>query len=195
MKRMLLLFALPLLLSGCNSTNNNSSSDQGNSEPIITNNDVVVIYFSRTGHTKPLAEYAQEHLNASLYEIIPSVPYTDEDINYNNSNSRANKEQNDSNARPEIQKLDIDLSKYSTVLLGYPIWWGQAPKVMYTFVENYSLEGKTVLPFWTSASSVANDSDENLAVTAKAGNWINGRRFAIGTDKETFTSWLDESLK
>ena len=171
------------------------SNAQTSSDPILGNSDIAVIYFSQTSHTRPLAEYAQEHLDASLYEIAPTIPYTEADIDYNDPNSRANKEQNDNEARPKINALDIDMSRFSTVLLGYPIWWGQAPKVMYTMLESYDFADKTILPFCTSGSSPIGSSATNLAKSAPYANWLEGKRFAIGTDKSTFTSWLDERIQ
>ena len=188
------LFLLPLLiLAGCNS-NNEQPTSHPNNDIITDSNDVLVAYFSVTNHTRPLAEYAQNHLNSDLFEIVPSVPYTSEDIDYN-SDCRANREQNDDTARPEIKNQIEDMSKYDTIVLGYPIWWGQAPKIMYTFIESYNFEGKTILPFCTSGSSSIGTSATNLAKSAPNANWLEGRRFAIGTDEKTFTDWLDQYIQ
>ena len=192
MKKLLILLPL-LMLVGCNS-NNEQPSSHPNSDIITDSSNVLVAYFSVTNHTRPLAEYAQKHLNSDLFEIIPSVPYTSEDIDYN-SDCRANREQNDDTARPEIKNQIEDMSKYDTIVLGYPIWWGQAPKIMYTFIESYNFEGKTILPFCTSGSSSIGTSATNLAKSAPNANWLEGRRFAIGTDEKTFTDWLDQYIQ
>ena len=99
---------------------------------------MLVVIFSRTGHTKPLAEYIAEDLNADLYEIEAKVPYTDDDIKYY-TNCRADREQNDPSARPEIAGELPDVTGYDTVFLGYPIWHGQAPKIIYTFLEGVQI--------------------------------------------------------
>ena len=137
-----------------NSQQNNSETKANHENSITpTGNDSIVIYFSRTNNTERIAEFIIEETSSASYEILAKVPYSNEDINYNNSNSRANKEQNDPTARPEIGSDMINLTEYEVIYLGYPIWWGQAPKIMYTFVESYDLSGKTIVPFCTSASS------------------------------------------
>ena len=123
------------------------SLSEGRMEP--ESSKVLVVIFSRTGHTKPLAEYIAEDLNADLYEIEAKVPYTDDDIKYY-TNCRADREQNDPSARPEIAGELPDVTGYDTVFIGYPIWHGQAPKIIYTFLEGVDLSGKTIIPFCTS---------------------------------------------
>jgi len=128
-----------------------------------------VAYFSVTNNTKKLAEYASRHLESELFEIVPKQAYTQDDINYN-GDCRANREQNDDSSRPEILNQIADISKYDTIVLGYPIWRGQAPKIMYSFVEAYDLKGKTILPFCTSGSSPIGTSATNLAKSAPEAN-------------------------
>ena len=152
---------------------------------------VLVVYFSCTGHTRPLAEYAAEALQADIYEIQAKIPYTDEDIRYY-TDCRADREQNDPAARPEIAGPLPDLSGYDTVLLGYPIWHGQAPKIIYTFLESFDLAGKTLVPFCTSASSPLGSSALNLHPLAPDAVWKEGKRFAIGTARDEMEQWLTE---
>ena len=156
--------------------------------------DTIVVYFSATGHTEPLAGYAAEYLNADIYEIIPETPYTDADLNYNDSSSRSSKEQNDDSARPAISGELPELSGYDTIIIGHPIWWGQAPKIIYTFLESYDLSGKTLTTFCTSASSGLGSSAENLkkAVQGTDNVWHESRRFSIGADRDEVTSWLQQ---
>lgn len=176
--------------SDTKSTNNQSpAGSQG--EPQTGNGGVIVVYFSRTGHTKPLAEYIKDELNADVYEIEAKIPYTDDDIKYY-TNCRADREQSDPSARPEIAGDLPDLSKYDTVFLGYPIWHGQAPKIIYTFLESVDVSGKTVIPFCTSASSPVGSSANNLHPLAPAAVWKDGTRFAVGTSRETITEWLTQ---
>lgn len=156
-----------------------------------TSNDILVVYFSATGTTKPLAEYAADILNADIYEIVPSTPYTEEDLAYY-TNGRADKEQNDPSARLAISGGVENMEQYGTILLGYPIWHGQAPRIISTFLESYDFSGKTILPFCTSHSSGIGSSDTNLHTLAQNAKWLEGRRFAAGTGREEIAAWLDE---
>lgn len=156
---------------------------------------ILVAYFSRTGNTEKLAHYAAEYYNADIFEIEAKIPYTDDDINYNNSDSRTSKEQNDSAARPEIADMIEDMDKYDTIILAYPIWWGQAPRIIDTFIESYYFSGKKIIPFCTSASSDIGSSDDALHELAKGEvTWAEGKRFAASTDKDTLTQWLDSVM-
>lgn len=158
---------------------------------ISENRKSVVVYFSCTDNTKTIAEYVAESAGADIYRIEPSVPYTSTDLNYNNSDSRTSKEQNDPLARPEIAGEFPSLDQYENVYLGYPIWWGQAPKIMYTFIEHYNLSGKTVIPFCTSASSGIGTSAANLqAADTSQAVWLAGRRFSGNSPKSDVVSWL-----
>ena len=163
------------------------SLSEGRMEP--ESSKVLVVIFSRTGHTKPLAEYIAEDLNADLYEIEAKVPYTDDDIKYY-TNCRADREQNDPSARPEIAGELPDVTGYDTVFIGYPIWHGQAPKIIYTFLEGVDLSGKTIIPFCTSHSSPLGTSAENLHPLAPDAAWMEGRRFAIGTTAGEISEWV-----
>ena len=158
--------------------------------PTEPKKDTLVVVFSRTGHTKPLAEYAAEYLEADFFEIEAAVPYTDADIAYY-TNCRADQEQNDPTARPEIANEVKNMDQYNTIVLAYPIWHGQAPKIIYTFLESYDFSGKTIIPFCTSASSGIGSSATNLHALAPDAIWKDGRRFAIGTDEATIREWIN----
>jgi flavodoxin len=147
-----------------------------------------------TNHTRTLANYAKEYLESDIFEIVPKQEYTAEDINYN-TDCRANREQNDDSARPEIKFTIEDISQYDTIILGYPIWWGQAPKILYTFIESYDFNDKTILPFCTSGSSSIGSSATNLAKSAPEAKWLEGRRFSSSTSKEEIASWLDNYIE
>ena len=153
--------------------------------------DTLVVVFSRTGHTKPLAQYAAAYLVADFFEIEAAVPYTDADIAYY-TNCRADREQSDPTARPAIANEVTNMDQYSTVVIAYPIWHGQAPKIIYTFLESYDLSGKTIIPFCTSASSPLGTSASNLHTLAPDSARKDGRRFAVGTSQETIEAWLKE---
>lgn len=151
----------------------------------------VVVYFSCTGNTKEVALKIAAEVGCGTYEIVPSKTYSAEDLNYNNKKSRASREQNDKNARPEIGGTAIDLSSYDTVFIGYPIWFGKAPRILDTFVENRSFEGKTVIPFCTSGSSGIGTSAAELAELAQnKGKWINGTRFSAAVKSSDIAQWI-----
>lgn len=152
------------------------------------NDKSVVLYFSATGTTKKIAELIKDVTNSDIKEIIPKEKYTSNDLNYNNDNSRANIEQNDNNARPEIDS-HIDISNYDIIYLGYPIWWGNVPKIILTLIENNNFEGKTIIPFCTSGGSGIEESISTLKTYNL--NIKNGKRFSSGTTKEDVSSWLN----
>ena len=165
-------------------SNTNSSPEESSGSKVL------VAYFSCTGNTKGLAEKIAAALNADIYEIVPEQPYTDADLNYNNSSSRSTKEQNDNSCRPVISGSANNMGSYDTVVLGYPIWWGQAPKILYTFVESYDLSGKTVVPFCTSASSGVGSSASNLHSSAPGANWLDGTRLSSSASNSDIEKWL-----
>lgn len=154
-------------------------------------NKILVAYFSATQTTKRLAEYAADILNADIYEIVPEVPYTEEDLAYY-TDGRADREQNDSSARPAISGNIENIKQYDTILLGYPIWHGQSPRIISTFLESYDFSGKTILPFCTSHSSGIGSSDTNIHSLASNAEWLKGKRFAAGTLQADIESWLNE---
>ena len=158
----------------------------------VPESDTLVVYFSATNTTKTLAEYAADYLNADIYSITPEVPYSAEDIAYY-TNCRADREQSDPTARPQIKDLPLNINSYDTIVLGYPIWHSQAPKIVYTFLESFDLTGKTILPFCTSHSSPLGSSAQNLHSAASSANWLAGRRFAAGTSSQIISDWLDEN--
>ena len=126
----------------------------------------------------------------NLIEIVPKEKYTDNDLNYGNDNSRANKEQNDSNARPEI-KNNINTDNYDIIFLGYPIWWGDVPKIILTFLDSHNLNGKTIIPFCTSGSTEISGSLNTLKEYNKNINWIDGKRFSSSTSQDEVSSWVN----
>lgn len=154
-------------------------------------NDTLVIYFSRTGNTEKIAEYLIDITNADSYVIEAAVPYSDADIKYQDDNCRANKEQNDKSVRPEIANPIASIDSYDTIFLGYPIWWGQEPRIIDTFLESYDFSDKTVIPFCTSASSEIATSEKNIKALVPIGNQLEGRRFSANATKEDVKAWYD----
>ena len=154
----------------------------------------LVAYFSATGNTRNVAEMIAEIENADTWEIIPEQPYSKEDINYQDYNCRALKEQNDKSVRPAIAGEKIDLSGYTKIYIGYPIWATQEPRIMDTFVEAYDFGTATVIPFCTSGSSGIGSTGMRLATLAGSGEWKAGKRFPGSATEEDVRKWI-ESLR
>lgn len=152
----------------------------------------VVVYFSVTGNTKKVAEHIADAAGADIYEIIPKEPYSDDDIDYSNDDCRANKEMNDDSARPEIGGETLDLSKYDTVYLGYPIWWGTMPKIINTFLDTYDLSGKTVMPFCTSGGSGISSSVSDIRSEEPNADVRDGLR-ASGSGDSSVDAWISQN--
>ena len=156
-----------------------------------THSDVLVAFFSATGTTKGVAERIASVTGGDLYEILAAEPYTSDDLNYNDSSSRSTKEQNDKNVRPEIGSEDISLEGYTTIYLGFPIWWGEEPRILDTFVEKYSFDGITVIPFCTSGGSGIGRSGPNMEALAGTGTWLDGQRFDGNVSEAELESWIE----
>ncbi len=159
------------------------------SETAEPSSHILVVFFSATGTTKGVAEKLAEGLSADLYEIVPQEPYTDADLNYNDRSSRTSVETDDPSCRPAIAGELPDLSAYDTVLIGYPIWWGDTPRIVSNFVEQVDLTDKTLAVFFTSGSSGLGSSMRHLEQQAGAGTWLEGRRFTGRTTVEELVNW------
>lgn len=171
-----------------------SSSNDASSAPTNNSNNgskVLVVYFSATGHTKAAAQATANALGADLFEITPANPYTDEDLNYSNPESRADREHDDESLRNiELATTTPDnFEDYDTVLLGYPIWWGIAAWPTNGFASGNDFTGKRVIPFCTSLSSPIGQSGTNLADLAGTGTWEDGRRFSENVSADEVADW------
>ena len=199
--------AAALLLASCsgNSASSVSSSSVASSEAassaaasseatstVTTMGKTLVVYFSATGNTKAVAEEITRLTGADLYEIVPAVPYTDEDLNYNNNECRANQEMNNASARPAIGSEAMDVSSYDTVFIGYPIWWGTMPRIINTFLDTYDLSGKTVLPFCTSGSSGITQSVTDIRTAEPDADVRDGLR-ASGANDSSIENWIADN--
>lgn len=152
---------------------------------------ILVAYFSATNNTEGVAQKLADGLGADLYEIVPEQPYTDEDLDYGNSSSRSSLEMDDPDARPAISGSVEDMEQYDVVFLGYPIWWGEAPRIMSTFVESYDFSGKTLVAFCTSGGSGFGSSDSALRSATGTATWLDGHRFSSGASAEDVLAWAD----
>lgn len=178
--------------SNGNQVDNDSINDQNQKGDTNQDTKVTVIYFSATGTTKKVAVSLSEALKSDLIEIIPKEKYSSNDLNYNDASSRVSKEHNDSNSRPAIENI-IDVSKYDTIYLGYPIWWSDAPKIIYSFLDKYNLKNKKLFLFSTSASSNMTTSVNNIKNYQKDLNILNSRRFSSSFTKEDITDFVNNN--
>lgn len=172
------------MIAGCDKKSEIGKSDN----EIKVNDNSVVLYFSATGITKKIAEKIASESNSDIIEIIPKEEYKPEDLNYNND-CRANREQNDSNSRPEI-KNTIDISKYDIIYLGYPIWWGTNPKIILTLLDTYDFTGKTIIPFCTSRSTGISGSINDLRNYNNKLNIKDGKRFSTNDNDEIIKEFI-----
>lgn len=203
----LLAGAMLFSLSACGQktasiTNDNASapaidSRQTDSTPDTTTSGsgkVLVMYYSASGNTKRVAEDIADAAGADLFEITPTEPYTSDDLNWTDNNSRVSREHDDESLR------DVDLvttevenwDDYDTVFIGYPIWWGIAAWPVDNFVKDNDFTGKTVIPFATSSSSGMGQSGELLQEMAGTGDWQDGQRFASSVDQKDVADWVSE---
>lgn len=152
---------------------------------------VLVAYFSATNTTKGVAEHIANGLNADIYEIVSEEPYTIADLNYNDNNSRTTIEMNDPDARPSISGSVEDMGQYDIVFIGYPIWWGEAPRIVSTFMESYDFSGKTIVPFCTSGGSGMGSSATNLEQLTDGADWLSGKRLHGSDSQDTVMEWIN----
>ena len=154
---------------------------------------VLVVYYSATGNTENAASYIAQATGGDLFEITPAEPYTDDDLNWSDENSRVTREHADESLRDvELTTTQVEnWDSYDTVFLGYPIWWGVAAWPVDGFVEANDFTGKTVIPFCTSSSSGLGESGELLAELAGTGDWQEGQRFRSSASQEDVAEWVD----
>lgn len=199
---MILMSCLTMTVSACSPTEESVNTenptpqpepapDSEDPDPQPAGSHALVVYFSCTNTTKDIADRIVEVIDAAAWRIEPEEPYTSEDLDYSNSSCRANQEQNDPSARPAIKGKCEDIADYDVIFLGYPIWWGKAPKVIFTFLEGHDLTGKTIVPFCTSHSSGIGSSDTDLHQLATGAEWERGQRFSGNESEETIKNWIE----
>lgn len=216
MKKTLSIIIISLLviftLAACNNQNAENSdvaskasdvlqSDSENTEAEKPSSDnsneasgkkTLVVYYSATGNTKEAAEYIASATGGDLFELVPVEPYSDEDLNWNDDNSRVVYEHDNPDERniPLVAATVDNFNEYDTVFIGYPIWWGIAAWPVNGFIDANDFSSKTVIPFCTSASSGFGDSGKLLKEAAGTGNWLEGERFSSGVSETEITEWL-----
>ena len=155
---------------------------------------VLVAYFSASGVTKKVATRLAEEIGAELFEIVPETPYTAEDLNWQDKNSRSSIEMKDTNSRPAIGSKIADIRLYDVIYVGFPVWWYREPSIIDTFMETYDFSGKTVVPFATSGGSLVGDSGKNMQALAPNAKVVQGKRFPANTSGQELADWAAEWL-
>lgn len=171
---------------------NNAGQNNAAGATTDGDSDILVVYFSATGTTKGVAEKIAQAAGADLVEIVPQQAYTEDDLDYNDDGCRANREQNDEDARPQISGSIENWDSYQVVLIGHPIWWGEEPRIIDTFMESYDFAGKQLANFCTSGGSGISTSSENIRAMAPGAEWLGGQRFSSGTTLQDAQDWLEE---
>ncbi len=175
------------------SSSSDSSSDNGSTTVKTGDGKTLVVYYSATGSTKGVAEEIADQTNGDLFEIQPVEPYTDDDLDWTDDDSRVSKEHDNEDERDvDLVSTTVDnWDSYDTVFIGYPIWWGIAAWPVNNFVKDNDFTGKTVIPFCTSASSGIGDSGNLLEKMAGTGDWQDGERFRSGASESDVDSWVE----
>ena len=199
------------MLAGCSSSGGSSTTEENTAESTTesttaadsssedaqntkgSGGKTLVFYYSATGNTERVAKVIADATDADIFELQPTDPYTDDDLDWTNDNSRVSQEYANEDQRDvELESTTVDnWDSYDTVFIGYPIWWGIAAWPVNGFVENNDFTGKTVIPFCTSASSGVGESGDLLEEMAGTGNWQEGERFGSGSSDEDIQEWVD----
>ena len=153
---------------------------------------ILIAYFSASPsrRTETVAKKIADVIDADLYEIVPAEIYTQNDLNWNDEKSRSSVEMRDPTSRPAIAGELTDLTQYSVVFVGFPIWWYVAPHIINSFLESYDWAGKTVVPFATSGGSAMGQTTAHLRPSAKGALMKEGRRFEMGETPMAINSWI-----
>ena len=152
----------------------------------------LVAYFSASGTTKMVANRLAGAIGADLFEIEPKIPYSNQDLDWTNKNSRSSLEMNDRSSRPEVAKKVSNMEQYDKIFVGFPIWWYVAPTIVNSFLDQYDLSGKTIVPFATSGGSGMGETNKHLAPSCKGAVLKDGKRFATYVSEEGLKSWASK---
>lgn len=155
---------------------------------------VLVAYFSASGVTAKLAQKLASAIGADLHEIRPETPYTDADLNWMDKESRSSVEMNDKSFRPAIANKVENMDQYDVVFTAFPIWWYVAPTIINTFLEQYDLTGKKIVPVATSGGSGMGNTNKELAPSCKGATLEEGKRFPAGASGADLKKWAEKYL-
>lgn len=201
----IMVLVLAIAFTACSSntesqtetTSQNTTTSQPSTDAAADNTAdggrTLVVYYSATGNTQRVAEYIAAATGGDLFELVPSDPYTDADLDWTDENSRVVHEyENESERDVALEQTSVEnWAEYDTVFIGYPIWWGIAAWPVNTFIDANDFSSKTVIPFCTSSSSGLGDSGDLLAEEAGAGNWLEGERFRSSASESDVTDWVN----
>ncbi|MBR3452594.1 MAG: NAD(P)H-dependent oxidoreductase [Muribaculaceae bacterium] len=188
-----IFYILACMITGCLALCTVMTANAQNSKKndnVMSNKKTLVAYFSATGTTMEAASKLAKVANADLHEIIPEVPYTPADLNWRDKSSRSTVEMENKSSRPAIANRVENMEQYDTVFVGYPIWWYIAPTIINTFLEQYDLTGKTVVPFFTSGGSGAGQTMKYLKPSAPGANWVDPKNLNYMGEAE-MKNWID----
>ncbi|MCD8327854.1 MAG: NAD(P)H-dependent oxidoreductase [Ruminococcus sp.] len=152
----------------------------------------LVAYFSASGVTAAVAKRLASSIGADIFEIEPKTPYTKADLDWTNKKSRSSIEMNDKSFRPPVAKAVENMAEYDKIYLGFPIWWYVAPTIINTFLEQYDLSGKTIIPFATSGSSGMGRTNDELSPSCKGADLLSGKRFSADVSEDELKSWAQK---
>lgn len=179
-----------IIIIACCVAYTTASNAQNINNDMSNNSKTLVAYFSATGTTMEAATLLARVANADLHEIVPEVPYTPTDLNWRDKSSRSTVEMENKNSRPAIANKVENMAQYDTVFVGFPIWWYIAPTIINTFLEQYDLTGKTIVPFFTSGGSGAGETLKYLKPSAPRANWINPKSLNYMGEAE-IKAWVE----
>ena len=177
-------------------TSAEASSETPDEEPAASTDTAgsktLVVYYSATNHTETVAGYIADATGADLFELVPVEPYTSDDLDWTNRESRVSREHDDESLRTVALENAVpdNWDEYDTVFIGYPIWWGIAAWPVDSFIAANDFTGKTVIPFCTSSSSGLGQSGELLRDAAGTGDWLDGQRFSSNASEDTVKEWV-----
>ena len=176
MKKLAFIMLAALMLGACQNTaqNNATATGEAGTADSAARTTLVAYFSASEAHiTAQVAKTLAEAADADLFEIVPETIYTAEDLDWRNEQSRSTIEMKDSTARPAVATKVENMAQYNTIYVGFPIWWYTAPRIINTFLEQYDLTGKTIIPFATSGGSDMGKSGEDLQkASAPNANWI-----------------------
>ena len=185
-KIMLTLAAVMTMCFAACAQNKGEKSMQTESKPLV-------VYFSATGTTAKAARTIAEVTGGTLYEIVPQQAYTSDDLNWNDKQSRSSVEMNNPQARPALKDTKLDIAAHDVIFIGYPIWWGQAPRIINTFIESHDLKGKTLVPFATSGGSGISNSVKELRKAYPDLEWQDGK-LLNRANRNTVQNWVGDVM-
>ena len=152
----------------------------------------LVAYFSASGTTKMVANRLAGAIGADIFEIEPKIPYSNKDLDWTDENSRSSLEMKNGSSRPEVAKKVSNMEQYDKIFVGFPIWWYVAPTIINTFLEQYNLSGKTIVPFATSGGSGMGETNKHLSPSCKGANLKEGKRFATYVSEGDLKTWASQ---